>query len=669
MTMKPRKLALAFASAALLTLAGCGGGGNGGVPSITLSGVAATGAAFTGAIITVTNSTAATVSTGTITVGADGTYTIPLSAGAVAPFVLTASRTSADGAVESLVSVVPSTSGTAATVNITPVTNLIASRLSSSGDPLQLAAELAAKTTTINDATVASKVAEVQVILGPILTATGTSSTNPLTGSFSVDGTGYDRLLDSIKVTIIPSSATTTNIEISIRQQLAEGAAPITIQFTSQTVAASIPAIPAIDPTTLVVSGTAVLIAQHLAQLNTCFALPLSARITSGGAAAADIQAPDCKNAFFSNNPGTFLSNGRVVAKGEAFNGIFVDGATGTVFNQGTYEFTRANGDIVIGYKSTTAGSETFDTFALRKDTDGKLKQIGNQYVYPGGVSAYHQFRQFLTLSQSAFNYHSTGYTLNVNDVVVSGASIFDRVVVTTASGATLTLKPKTGISYLSLVKGSLTLSTNFVRLSSVFADPATTGDLSIKDPSLFFVSTPFSENALAAIPAQSVWKFDYYLAGNTGSTPNATQHYKTRARALTIAELKLRSLAQLSAADITDIQTNANATFGTVPIGSEPNVTLNYSVPTGALPPTGITVWGGYGAGTQQFNDSASVGSAARTGTILCSKTGSGDTHCTGATGSPYVSTARVNGAHLWARDPAGREYASFYAMYKLQP
>jgi hypothetical protein len=31
------------------------------------------------------------------------------------------------------------------------------------------------------------------------------------------------------------------------------------------------------------------------------------------------------------------------------------------------------------------------------------------------------------------------------------------------------------------------------------------------------------------------------------------------------------------------------------------------------------------------------------------------------------YAPGAYVNGLHLWARDATGREFASFYAMYKL--
>lgn len=685
-----RRLALGIASAGLLTIYGCGGGGASsasGSSSSSLSGMAATGAAFTDATVTVTDSRGTTVGTGTV--GTDGTYNITLTSGAVAPFVLTATRTSADGAVQSLVSVVPTALTGAATVNITPVTSLIASRLSSSGDPLKLASEMVAGTSTISATTVAAKVAEVQTILGPILTATGTTGNNPLTGSFAADGTGYDRLLDSIKVTITPANASASNIEVAIKQQLTEGTAPTAIQFTSATAAASVPAIPAVNSATLIASGTSALIAQHLTQLNTCFALPTATRVNnpnpSGGAVATasstNITATACRDAFIQDGGGAILfkTSGNVInaKSGKPFRGIFFDGGTGVVFSQGTYEFTRGNGDIVVSYKSkTSAGNETFETFALRKDVDGKLKQIGNQYDYPGGVSAYHQNRQFITLGQSAFNYYSTGYNLGVDDVTGGagvGGSIFDHVTVTTPRGNTLTLVPKTGYSYLTLVTGAYPLGsgTSFVRLRSEYIDAGNATDPAIKDTAaLFFADrTVFTNTYIATIPAQSVWKFEYYLAGAPGVVA-ATQYYKTRARALTIPELQTKGMATLASADIATIQTNANGAgvppAGQLPIGNATSVPINYLVAAGALPPTSLTIWGGYSnAGTPaSFTDSATVGSAVRTGSVLCTSTGGGDTHCSAGA---YAASAALNGLHLWARDPQGLEFASFYAMYSL--
>ncbi|MEO6016522.1 MAG: hypothetical protein ABIP46_04645 [Polaromonas sp.] len=159
-----RRLALAIASAGLLTIYGCGGGSSPAVvaptgpTAVTIQGTAASGAAFTDAVITVIDSSGATVGTSS-PVSADGIFSVTLASGAIAPYVLIASRTTADGEVQTLVSVAESASVT--TANITPITNLIASRLSSTGDPLKLAGELAAGTARITPTAVATTVAEV----------------------------------------------------------------------------------------------------------------------------------------------------------------------------------------------------------------------------------------------------------------------------------------------------------------------------------------------------------------------------------------------------------------------------------------------------------------------------------------------------------------------------
>jgi hypothetical protein len=58
-------------------------------------------------------------------------------------------------------------------------------------------------------------------MLAPLIAATGTEATNPLSGSFAVNGAGYDRLLDSVHVQITPASTTSSNIEVAVRQQAA----------------------------------------------------------------------------------------------------------------------------------------------------------------------------------------------------------------------------------------------------------------------------------------------------------------------------------------------------------------------------------------------------------------------------------------------------------------
>lgn len=680
------------------TLAACGGGGGGtttgGVTppaaTVTLTGVAATGAAFTGAVITVIDSRGQTVGTSQ-PVGDTGSYSITLSAGAVAPFVLVATRTDANGASETLVSVVPSASTT--TANITPITTLIASRLSPNGDPTQLDDALAAGTVAITPQAVADTVTEVQAILAPLLSATGTDAVNPLTGSFSTDGTGYDRLLDSLAITFIPASTSSTNIEVSVKQASTDGSQPTSVSFSSAT--STPPPLPTIDSANLPAPGLSVQIANFLQALTTCYAVPFEQRVngaTSGVNAvtgtAADVIAPACQNVFSGNDPANFLNNGgrvgRDASNNGAFSSLFRRAATGASFSQGAYEFTRGDGSIVISYKNRAPdGAESYDTFVLKDDNgNGVLRLIGNQYQYGGRVAAYHQRRNFITLNQSAYDYYSTGYSIDIPNEQVSGSPRFDRVLVTTPNNSVLTFKPSGNSSFLGLVKADSSITgTSFVRLRSEYVDTTrTTPHPRDIDGTLFFVPTDRTEADLAAAKAGGTWKFDYFLAGNASATPDATQYYKNRARALTIGELRTQGLAPLSPTLVAEIAAGANPSGqprpGQLTLGPNELAVIGtdgggagWSVASGQLPPTSITLFGTLSG--VRFTDSQTVSSTARSATVPCSRQSGSDTHChsngDGTYGPGFADGATLNGLHLFARDPAGREYANFYAMYQL--
>ena len=682
--MKSYSLASKAAVSLLLVgaLTACGGGGS--TPdvvapaptSFTVTGTAATGAVFANAAVTIITSDGTTYPTtgeGAVVTGADGSYTITLPLTAKPPFVVQAARDD-----KTLVSVVAEAKDT--TTNITPITNLIASRLSSSGDPAKLAAEIKANPALVDKAKLTAKVAEIVALIKPLMDAVG-DSTDPLNGKLVADGTGADKVLDSLSINITPSSATTVNIEVAVKQKLAEGVDPTVIAFTNATAPAA--ALPAVTAADLVASGTATLITDFLQRMTACYALPQSDRVVSGGTAAGDIKATACKDLFVGNDPASFKHNGAIVGAKTAWSSLFGTGS-GQKFDRGSYEFTRSNDDLVIAYRATdTSGNSSNNILVVRADTDKKLRAIGNQYKYSGGVNAYQQLRTFI--NQPAADYYSTGYTLSVNNTIdpVTGKSIFAKVLVTTPKGGVLTLKPSAGSSYLPLVKINSTTGvetvtgTNFLRLRSTYVDPASSAkNPADADTTLFFAPTALSEAEIAAIPAQATWKFDYFLAGNTSTTPNETQYYKTRSRAMTVGELQTQPLANIPAADVasakTDTKTNANgAMYLSLPAtGPE---TLNWEVPTGALAPTSIQIFGGVPiaatsttpATTASFNDNAPVASSARTGNIACSKASAGDQHCDSA--GNFATGSFINGAHLWANDAAGREFAHFYAIYTV--
>ena len=652
------------------TLAACGGGSGSSTPvapaptSFVVSGTAATGAVFDNATITVTGSDGTiypAAGEDAVVTGADGSYTITLPIDAKPPFVVQAARSD-----QTLVSVVAEAKDT--TTNITPVTNLIASRLSASGNPAMLATELKDNPTLFDAAAVQAKVAEIVTLLQPLMDAVG-DSTDPLNGNIQAAvaaGTGADKLLDSLSISITPSSATSVNIEVAVKQKQAEGAQPAAIAFTGGAAATTPDPLPAVSADDLVPSGVAAMIADLLQRMTACYAVPLADRVTSGGT-AADIIAPACKDIFLGNDPSSFKHNGSTVSATGAWSSIFygvnLPGTPGIRFESGNYEFTRANGDLVINVLSKSSKDiPTYSVMVVRVDTDGKLRVIGNQYKYNGSVNAYHQLRTYI--NQTGADFYSTGYTLSVSQA--ANVANVAKVVVTSPKGHTFLLKPATGSTYFPLVKvdssGAETMTaTSFLRLQRAYLDTANTGDPKDADTGDFFSNTRYTDADILAIPEQARWKFEYYLAGQT--TPDATQYFTTRRRAMTIGEMQTQKLANLTADTISYAKNNTkvNASGGLyLPTPTPPELLdLSWEVPEGALAPTQIQAWGGgtFNGVFVRFNDSATVASSATSGSIACS----GAEHCTA---DGYFLPGGIGGVHLWASVPDGRQFAHYYSI-----
>jgi hypothetical protein len=185
-------------SIAVLTLlaavTGCGGGGGGAGGSASqssLGGTVATGAPISGATITVKDSLGALV--GTTTANADGTYSVSYDAGRFTPpFVIRADGQSGDAGI-SLVGV----SSSSGTVNVTQLSNAIASSISSTGNPLDLSSNpvgLTASAITAADTAYGTALVNVMNVHG----VTGSLLNGQYTAAF-------DKLLDNVSATVQPS--------------------------------------------------------------------------------------------------------------------------------------------------------------------------------------------------------------------------------------------------------------------------------------------------------------------------------------------------------------------------------------------------------------------------------------------------------------------------------
>ncbi|HET7795173.1 MAG TPA: hypothetical protein VFL64_17450 [Rhizobacter sp.] len=208
--MRLHTLSLAMASVGLM--AACGGGGGDSAPApapsgptqITLTGVVAKGAALAGAAVTAKCATG----TGTATASGTGSYTITITSGAL-PCVLEAVGTGADAGLE-LHSVATGT-GSTATANITPVTELLVAQLTGQNpSDFMDAASASTLSTTVTTTNMASAKTEVIATLSAAgLDTTALTSADMVSGTLQAgSGTGYDGVLDALGTALSTSNTT-----------------------------------------------------------------------------------------------------------------------------------------------------------------------------------------------------------------------------------------------------------------------------------------------------------------------------------------------------------------------------------------------------------------------------------------------------------------------------
>lgn len=660
--------------------AGCGGDGGSSSPgpaTAEISGVAATGAPMAGAAITVYDRDGKAVATATAE--PTGTYRLQIPLTTPAPLVVEAVRDDT-----TLVSTFAETK--TMRLNVTPLTNLMAAMLAPDGNPRSLRSN----TGSVTSARVEEALQDILTLLKPLLTAVGDSA-NPLTGTFEANGTGHDRVLDALSIVIRPAG-TFSNIEVAVRSSSAD----LVTSFTSDDgEPAPLPPVPA---ESLPPVGVADLVADMLARLTACYALPVEQRVAGATSSStdvtggpADVVAPACRTLFDGDDPGRYLSNGMRVGRNAsnqgAFTGLFRRAATGAVFEAGHLEFLRDNAehDLVFSYRSRdTAGNVGYDTLVAR-NAGGVLKLVGNQYVYNARVRAWLADREFV--NQPAADYLSTGYNVWIANQVEAGSPIFEKVLVTAPNGAVMTYRPQAGRSELSAVKEDGTLSnTSVVTLASKFRHADTAGSPADYETGSNFVSPAYTDQQIKAIPEQGVWRMEFFHADT--SRPNVVQTHRTISRAVTLAEAALVPLPQLTASAAAELRVDTN-TYGVALFGppsvSEPNVVDMstsgggdfWAVPEGATSPTTISVYGRApdpdGSGPQRganFDDRVNVPASARKALIQCTTLSAADLHCDNSTGvTQYAQGSFISTIELWGLAPRGLEISKLPALYYLLP
>ncbi len=687
------------AAAAVLVACGGGGGTVAGPSGVTLTGVAAYGAPYpAGSMLTVKDASGNVVIDKQEITSTDGSYTLNIPATAVAPFVISVSSEE----LPPLVSVVPEKVNGVA--NLTPITNLIASHLTNSGNPADLAAELTGgRQLAITD--VIAKTTEVKNVLSPLLDAAGVTS-DPLTGVFATNGTGMDHVLDSLKLDVIPAT-NSTNILIGLKTSLADTESPIEISYQRTSGSSAQPtSLASVTNSSdlagrLAPAGVSVKIGDWVKRMVACQAENIDSRVNlkdTNSATASNIISSTCKDLFLNSDPSAYLSNGYQVTGRDHFSGIFWGSATGLQISNPQLEYivkstntTDAtqpmNGDVVFSYRWRTLDDKTDVSVVQGRLANGKLYVTGNLSSWDVWVNPRIEKRVFTQTNMSGRTYVNTGYSVYAN-ANKHGASV-GYIKVTTPNSKILHLKKRTGYDYYVLVAADNALAntglTSVVRLASAYLDAAQTGSPRDMDTHLFWGKNPdtgvgdWTDAQLAAIPNQGNWKFEMYSA--VGGTLLGTTVRRTISRAPTIEEIKAVNWPQITTEGLAKVASTTNTNFGSVLITSLSNVSLagsngeNYWsadanstwLPTGARL-SGAYFPGGFCSSTDTVNKTnwTSVGgvlqcvkenttddvrfrSTLRKVTVPCTNQGGSDLHCSG---TQFKANNAYSFSTLWGFD-----------------
>lgn len=624
--------------------------------SVTLSGTVAIGAALGSASVKAYDATDTEVASATTS--STGSYQLTIPATGKAPFLLVATHEDSDP----LTSVVAEAkSGTA---NITPLTHVITAQLSATGNPLRLASEVKSGTASVSATTVQSRADALMAAIDPILTATGTSRSNPISTAFVANGDGMDRVLDALAVQVMPNGSS-SQIEIAVRDRIANGAQPNAIRVASNQALGTLGAVSALN---LPGSGTKALLDDLANRLTACYAVPLAERVNASGTGPADIIASACRTLFYNDDPATVLHDGFRIGRNGGFGDLWDASATGQKISGATISYVQPNDDLATKMRATYPNGTSMNFEVHARMQNGKLKLIGNQSN--DDIIIEPVAEQLNLIHQPQFSYFWSGYSIRIGNVRSGDNSIYDRVVATAPTGQQFTFRaPNANAAFLGLQKadGSIATATQ-VRMAAGFVDTTQTGTPAEKDTNSNFASPLLTDAQISSIGSIGAWKFDVYLAGNTGATPSRTEYRRTATRASSVAELRQMPWPEVQSSILDNWKTASSG--ATLPFTVAAPLPVAWTVPNFGWMPTQVSA-GGRGptsaAGTSSgFTDRIEFSPADRSTVLLCVRGGSNDNHCDGSSGS-YAVGSRASWVTLTAVNHKFATLRRTYAFYSF--
>ena len=640
-----------FCVAAYLTA--CGGGGGSSTSSTpaptattaTLSGTAAAGSPMDGGTVTVKDSTGALV--GTTTTKADGSYTLDFDTKSFTPpFVISASG-SIGGGSETFISVQPTapSTGSTQTVNITPATHAIASRISSTSNPQDLIDAIATQKSNITASALSSVESAFRAFLDSHLTSVGLDNTyNLVTGAYS---SKFDKLLDNVKFDVSPSGVLT--VSSSAGQAVndlgdATGTSLATTAASAKTAIIAANTNPSASDKTNIpaASGTAVPIGIDVletirASLDSCMQLPTASRATSSV----------CNQYIVSS----YKNDGRTLTQEFGQNGSIdftSSGNDGMLFKKPEIlrqiDMTKDAEILVVRLTGLRKDGTTREVVSVAKNnasgTNTGWKLVGNQRDYNTSMSS------AVTKRTSAGGANTSRYETSLSPYIQSNSLIsYAKVTGPGLPSDGLFLKPRSGCDFLTIVPikslSPLTIVDPNVGTGTGNTDSAYNNQ-AVPCSSLYRMqvakigdgsAVTFSSNQwlqanpqktdaqVLAINANDVYTFEITKTNGT----KVTYLNRLRAKPLTVAEVPKIKFVDYTPESIA-LMNASSSTFFTG--GNAPKV--SWTTPANTALPFKVTFF--HPAGSDELN----VPYGSSYGTVLCSN----NTECTGTnnTGSNYL-------------------------------
>ena len=302
-----RKIAFALSVLSISVLTACGGGGGsaGGSSTPVLNGTVAVGAAVSAGAVTVYDATGNKVGEGVTT--ALGEFSIQLTSAGTGPYLIKVSA----GEINLHALHPAAASGT---VNVTPVSDAAVALLSPTGEAAGMLTSLQNGASAPTAAQINEKRDVLNTALGGVLSATG-ATTDHFSSTFAADGTGHDKLLDTISVS---SSADGVSKKANLQIALKLATDPEdpadslkVINLTSSSTVAEAKAekdqVGKIATADLASSDAARLYKGLIDNLNACYKDAPNVR-TDG---TSTVLSAACKKVFFKNDPTQYLNFGQ----------------------------------------------------------------------------------------------------------------------------------------------------------------------------------------------------------------------------------------------------------------------------------------------------------------------------------------------------------------------